>query len=156
MRLALHTDYALRTLMYLAARGRRARIEEVASFFAISGHHVAKVVQQLARLGFVRSQRGAGGGLELARRPAEIRVGEVIAALEGNTHLLECVGTEDVCVIQAACRLRHVLAKAERLQMDYLHTVRLADLVRCGEPLQRSAPRKKKRPAHRAAATNKP
>jgi Rrf2 family nitric oxide-sensitive transcriptional repressor len=142
MRLALHTDYALRTLMYLAARGRRARVDDIAGFFAISAHHVAKVVQQLARLGFVRSHRGAGGGLELARPAADIRVGEVITAMEGNTHLLECVGTDDVCVIQAACRLRHVLAKAERLQMDYLDNVRLADLVRPGETLQRSLPRR--------------
>jgi Rrf2 family nitric oxide-sensitive transcriptional repressor len=142
MRLALHTDYALRTLMYLAARGRRARVDDIAGFFAISAHHVAKVVQQLARLGFVRSHRGAGGGLELARPAADIRVGEVITAMEGNTHLLECVGTDDVCVIQAACRLRHVLAKAERLQMDYLDNVRLADLVRPGETLKRSLPRR--------------
>ncbi|HLJ10712.1 MAG TPA: Rrf2 family transcriptional regulator [Planctomycetaceae bacterium] len=131
MRLSLQTDYALRTLMFLASRKakQRATIADVASFFQISEAHVAKVVNQLARLGFIRSVRGAGGGIGLARKAVEIRVGEVIAAFEGNMHLLECVGTENVCVIQTHCKLRTVLAKAERVQLDYLNEVRLCDVL---------------------------
>lgn len=132
MRLSLQTDYALRTLMFLAARKNKARgtIADVAGFFQISEAHVAKVVNQLARQGFVRSIRGIGGGIELGRDAAQIRVGEVIAAFEGTMHLLECVGTEqEVCVIQDRCRLRKVLAKAERLQLDYLNEVRLTDVI---------------------------
>src|SRR5262245_39492019 len=79
MRLSLQTDFARRTLMCLASKkGRpRATIADVAGFFQISDAHVAKVVNHLARLGFVRSIRGAGGGIELGREPAQIRVGEV-------------------------------------------------------------------------------
>jgi Rrf2 family nitric oxide-sensitive transcriptional repressor len=131
MRLSLQTDFALRTLMFLASRkGKpRATIADVAGFFQISGAHVAKVVNQLARLGFVRGIRGAGGGIELGRAPAQIRVGEVVMAFEGNMHLLECVGTDNVCVIQSHCKLRTVLAKAERLQLEYLNDVRLTDVI---------------------------
>ena len=131
MRLSLQTDYALRTLMFLASRKsrRRAKIADVAAFFNISEPHVAKVVNQLARLGFVRSVRGVGGGIELGRESAQIRVGEVVLAFEGNMHLLECVGTDNVCVIQDHCKLRTVLARAERLQLDYLNQVRLADVI---------------------------
>src|SRR6185369_5084146 len=111
MRLSLQTDYALRTLMFLASRKQRATIADVAEFFQISAPHVAKVVNQLARLGFVRSIRGIGGGIELGRKAKDITVGEVVAAFEGNLHLLECVGTEDVCVIQSYCKLRNVLTK---------------------------------------------
>ncbi|HEY3963320.1 MAG TPA: Rrf2 family transcriptional regulator [Planctomycetaceae bacterium] len=131
MRLALQTDYALRTLMFLASKkGKpRATIADVAGFFQISDAHVAKVVNQLARLGFVRSVRGAGGGIELGKTAANIRVGEVVLAFEGNMHLLECVATENVCIIQKHCKLRNVLAKAERLQFEYLNDVRLADVL---------------------------
>lgn len=131
MRFSLQTDFALRTLMYLASKKTkpRATIADVAKFFAISQPHVAKVVNQLARLGFVRSVRGVGGGIELGRDPASIRVGDVIIAFEGNLHLLECVDTEDVCVIQNHCKLRKVLAKAERLQLDYLNEIRLTDVL---------------------------
>jgi Rrf2 family nitric oxide-sensitive transcriptional repressor len=135
MRLALQTDYALRTLLYLAMAGERASIGQVAGFYKISRDHVAKVVNQLNRLGYVRSIRGIGGGIELARQPAEIRIGDVILAFEGNMHLLECVARDNMCVIQPGCGLRTVLAEAERLQMDYLNSVRLSDVLRPGQSL---------------------
>ena len=134
MRLALHTDYALRTLIFLAGRPERTSVADVAAFYAISRDHVAKVVQSLARHGYVRSIRG-GGGIELARRPDEITIGQVIEDFEGNLHLLECVSTQNLCVIQPGCKLRLVLAEAERLQVEYLNSVRLCDVVRPGGQL---------------------
>lgn len=129
MRLTTQTDYALRTLMYLAALPGRATIDGVAGLFGISVHHVAKVVNLLARWGYVRSIRGIGGGIELARAPEEISIGAVIAACEGNTQLLECVSVENVCAIQSFCKLKDVLSEAERIQMEYLNSVTLADVV---------------------------
>lgn len=129
MRLSLQTDYALRTLMYLASRPGRGTVTAVSDFYRISAAHVAKVVNQLARLGYVRSVRGAGGGIELARRSEDVRIGEVVRAFEGNLHLLECVGTDNVCVIQPHCKLRGVLAEAERIQVEYLNRVTLRDVL---------------------------
>lgn len=135
MRLALHTDYALRTLIYLAGRPGRTSAAAVAKFFRISRDHVAKVIQSLARLGYVRSIRGAGGGIELRQPPDEIRVGQVILDFEGSMNLLECVSTSNVCVIERGCTLKKVLAKAEKIQMDYLMSVKLSDLVKPGGQL---------------------
>lgn len=129
MQLTMQTDYALRTLIYLASRGERATAADVAELYGISAHHIAKVVNQLARFGYVRSIRGVGGGIELARAPEEIRIGEVVTAFEGNRHLLECIGTEGVCVIQPFCKLKGVLAEAERLQREYLQSVTLRDVM---------------------------
>ena len=135
MHLALHTDYALRTLLFLASRPGRANVAEVAEFYRISKDHVAKVVQSLVRLGYVRSVRGIGGGIELLKKPDDVRIGQVIRDFEGQTHLLECVSIDNVCAIQPGCRLRGVLAQAEKLQMDYLHSVRLSDVVQPGDQL---------------------
>lgn len=129
MKLALQTDYALRTLMYLAARAERANVSEVAEFYGISRDHVAKVVNQLARLGFLRSIRGMGGGIELIRVPDEIRVGDVITAFEGQMHLLDCTGTPGVCAIESFCKLKRVLSEAERIQLEYLNGVTLDQVV---------------------------
>ena len=51
---------------------------------------------------------------------------------EGNLRLLECVAAENICVIQPGCRLRSVLAEAERRQIDYWNSVKLSDIVRPG------------------------
>lgn len=129
MRLTTQTDYALRTLMYLATLPGRATIDNVATLFGISASHVAKVVNFLSRQGYVRSIRGIGGGIELALAPEQIRLGDVIEACEGNLELLECVRVTDVCSIQKFCKLKGVLAEAERLQMEYLKSVRLCDVA---------------------------
>ena len=128
MGLTTQTDYALRTLMYLSARSGRATIGDVAGLFGISTHHVAKVVNQLSRYGYIRSVRGIGGGIELAREPEEVSLGEVVERFEGNLHLLDCVATENVCSIQSFCKLKGVLAEAERIQREYLNSVTLADV----------------------------
>lgn len=140
MRLTTHTDFALRTLMYLATRPGRATAAQVAELFGISTHHLGKVVHNLARLGYVRSVRGIGGGIELARPPEEIRLGEVVEAFEGNMHLLECVATDNVCAIESFCKLKGVLAEAERVQLDYLNQVTLADVAPTRRQLARIGP----------------
>ncbi|MCC9642834.1 Rrf2 family transcriptional regulator [Rhodopirellula sp. JC740] len=129
MKLTTQTDYALRTLMYLATRDTRANVASVASLFNISVNHVAKVVNLLAREGYVRSIRGVGGGIELAIPPEEISVGQVVATVEQDTNLLSCVGTDDSCAIHSFCKLKGVLAEAERVQMEYLKSVTLADVT---------------------------
>jgi Rrf2 family nitric oxide-sensitive transcriptional repressor len=115
--------------MFLAARAGRASVNDVAGFFAISRDHLAKVAQRLAQEGYIRTLRGVGGGLELTRPASEIRIGEVIESFEGSMHLLDCVAVPNLCVIQPGCRLRGVLAEAERIQLEYLNSVRLSDVI---------------------------
>ncbi|MFO1019266.1 MAG: Rrf2 family transcriptional regulator [Planctomycetales bacterium] len=129
MKLSLQTDYSLRTLMFLASHPGRQTVEAVARYYKVSEPHIAKVVNQLARFGFIRSIRGAGGGIELGKKPHDIVVGDVIQAVEGTTHLLDCIGNDDVCRIQLQCRLRGILVHAEELQMNYLRTIKLSDIV---------------------------
>ncbi|MEZ6065783.1 MAG: Rrf2 family transcriptional regulator [Planctomycetaceae bacterium] len=76
-----------------------------------------------------------GGGLELARPASQITVGEVIERFEGSLHLLDCVAIDNVCRIQPGCRLRNVLAEAERLQREYLNSVLLSDVATPGQNL---------------------
>lgn len=114
--------------MYLTARSGRATIAQVADLFGISSHHVAKVVNHLARLGYLRCIRGIGGGIELARLPEDIRLGEVIEAMEGNLHLMECMESDDVCAIQPFCKLKAAFAEAERVQLEFLNGITLRDV----------------------------
>jgi Rrf2 family nitric oxide-sensitive transcriptional repressor len=137
MGLTFQTDFALRTLLYLAAVDRRVTVAEVAEMYGISANHIAKVVQQLARLGYVRSIRGIGGGIELARHPDAITVGEVIESFEGSMRLLECVATDGVCVIESFCKLKRVLAEAERLQLAFLRSKTLQDILPTKRQLSR-------------------
>lgn len=123
--------------MYLTTRSGRATIAQVAELFGISAHHVAKVVNVLARLGYIRCIRGIGGGIELARKPEEIRLGDLIQAMEGDMHLLACVDTDNVCIIQSFCKLKGVLADAEQVQLDFLNGVTLREVTPTNRQLNR-------------------
>lgn len=132
MQLKAYTDYSLRVLIYLALQhGPMVNISEVADHYGISRNHLVKVVHNLARGGFIRSQRGKGGGIELAREPAAINVGSVVRYAEGPLRPAECFDAKkNRCVISGACGLAAVLQEASDNFLETLDRYTLADLVR--------------------------
>lgn len=132
MRLTVHTDYALRVLIYLAIRpDERVPTASIAEAYQISLHHLHKVVRALGDLGVVKLQRGGGGGVELARSPDDISVGEVVRALDDEDGLVECFRAEtDACAISPACALKGALRRAEEAFYAELDAVTLAAIVR--------------------------
>jgi Rrf2 family nitric oxide-sensitive transcriptional repressor len=132
MRLTTYTDYSLRLLIYLAAEpGRRATIAEVAAAYGISQNHLTKVAHGLGRLGWLATVRGQGGGLELARPPQQVGIGQVVRGTEGGDLPAACFGDAPAaCPIDRACQLRGVLAEAVEAFYAALDRHTLADLVR--------------------------
>lgn len=129
MRLLASTDFALRTLMRLAAEPqRRLTTETLAREIGVPRNHLHKVVQTLAEAGLVRTARGAGGGVMLARDPAAITLGAVVRRLERGQPLVECFRSDGgACPIQPACRLAGVLAEARDAFLRRLDATRLAE-----------------------------
>ncbi len=132
MRLTYHTDYSLRLLMLLALEPDRLHtIEEVARRYGISRNHMMKVAVTLTQGGFVESVRGRGGGLRLARPPAEIRIGAVVRVTEDSFDIVECFDrASDRCAVTPACQLKHVLHEATNDFLRALDRYTLADLVK--------------------------
>lgn len=130
MRLTNFSDYALRVLMYAAARSDRLiTIEETAEVYGISRAHLMKVANQLTRAGFLKATRGRAGGLALAKRPEKIRLGDVIRATEPDFALVECFTPESNCLITPRCRLKGVLKEALNSFVKTLDSYTLADLI---------------------------
>lgn len=130
MRLTNFSDYALRLLMYAAARpDRLITIEETAETYGISRGHLMKVANQLVRAGFLKAVRGRAGGIGLAKRPNRIRLGEVMRATEPDFALVECFGPDNRCLITPRCRLKGVLHEALGAFNATLDSYTLADLV---------------------------
>lgn len=135
MHLTAHTDYALRILMFAAARaadresGGRFSVEEVANAYNISRNHVMKIVQRLAASGYLRSFRGRNGGLTLGRDPAEVRIGALVRFLEVDCALVACFSEGATCRICGQCLLQTALSEALEAFFERLDQMTLADLT---------------------------
>lgn len=132
MRLSVYSDYSLRVLMYAALRSPgRVTVDEVAEAFAISRHHLVKVVHDLGRSAYLHTHRGIGGGFTLARPPEQIRVGDIVRLGEETGTVIECLDKpERPCRIFPACRLKGVLDEAAAAFFAVLDDCTLADLVK--------------------------
>ncbi len=137
MQLDKFTDYALRVLMTLAVRApERVPTSEIAALFGLSDHHLSKVATQLAREGFVASERGRNGGLILARPADQISIGAVVRAMKRDDPVVECFGPNTSCLILPACGLRDPLAEAQEAFFATLDRYTLAEVTRSRSALE--------------------
>ncbi len=120
MRLSSMADYAVVTMSaaarhcgsasYVDAAGKkRTRISagRLADETGLPVPTVQKLVSMLTSAGLLRSVRGAGGGLQLARPAAAISLADIVEAVEGPIALTSCVehGKQD-CALEACCSAR--------------------------------------------------
>ena len=130
MKLNLFSDYSLRVLMYGALKGKSFQLEEVTKAYGISRHHLAKVVQRLAQLGYLETRRGRNGGITLARAPHEIRIGRLVRETEQQPAILECFDpATNTCPIHGSCQLKGIIGQALQEFYDALDRHTLHDTV---------------------------
>lgn len=130
MQLTSHADFALRMLIYLAARrDRPASVEAVARAYGLSSNHLAKVAQHLVRLGWVASTRGRAGGLSLSEAAWDVPLGAMLKELEPRWDLVECFGPDSQCAVEPFCGLKPILHEAQRGFFATLDRYTLRDVV---------------------------
>jgi len=128
MQLTSFTDYALRTLTYLASlpNGELTSISEVTELFGVSRNHMVKVINRLGQFNYIHTIRGKKGGIRLNKPATEITVGEVIRALE-PLNLVDC--SVEFCHITPACRLKDKLTRAKLAFLAELDQCTIQDLI---------------------------
>ena len=113
-------------------QGRLVTKHEIAKRCNASENHLAQVINQLAQMGVINTQRGRNGGLELAREAEQIEIGDIFRAMEAPVPLAECFADVDnSCPLVDACRLREALTDALEVFYQRLDEVTLDTLV-CG------------------------
>lgn len=130
MRLTTMTDYSMRLLMYVAKHpGRLCTIAEVARAYDISEAHLMKITHQLGLGGWLETVRGKGGGMRLAAAPADINLGAVVRSIEPDFFLVDCLGSDTVCLLTGSCQLTSIVGGALQRFMQHLDRHTLADLL---------------------------
>jgi Rrf2 family protein len=103
-----HTDYAARVVLHLASLkpGARVTAKSIAEKRLIPRAFVRRIVSRLSAAGILRTTRGQGGGITLARPSSKISLLDVVEAMEGPVVLNGCVTRPGDCPLSDVCPVR--------------------------------------------------
>lgn len=138
-RVSQKVEVALRALMELAARYGSGSVpaREIAEAQGISLRFLEHQLAILHKAKIVASQRGAAGGVALARAPELVRVVDIIEALEGPLAPMHCLDPHDAtCDITHKCGLQELWSRVEVAVHDVFTQTTLADLIARHRALQ--------------------
>lgn len=123
-------DYAVRAVVELAARHpATATRQEISDNQDIPGKFCESILADLRRAGLLESARGAGGGYRLATEPAQIRLADVIRAVEGPLAAVRGMPPEDTAYSGATRHLTTVWVAVRASLRDVLEATSVADVV---------------------------
>lgn len=115
MQITRQADYALRAMLYLARLepNQRAATSQIAEEQEIPPSFLAKIISQLSIAGLIHTSRGARGGVNLARKPEDISLLDVVEAIDGPIALNECTKDPSVCTFGENCPIHDVWCETQ-------------------------------------------
>ncbi|MBU0595322.1 Rrf2 family transcriptional regulator [Candidatus Bipolaricaulota bacterium] len=128
LRLSEATALGLHAMAIVAGQERAISVVEAAKQLDASAAHLSKVMQQLAKSGFLQAKRGPNGGYTLARPASEITLLAVYEALEGSLRLDGCLFAAPVCQ-RAHCILGGLVERVRTQIHEHFEATTLADLA---------------------------
>jgi Rrf2 family protein len=149
------SEYAIRAFVHLAQvpDGRFAMVKNIAEQEEIPAHFLAKILQQLARKGLLRSSKGPTGGFALRVPANEVRLLDIVEALDGLTAYQQCASGLAECSDEMPCSMHDSWMTLRSRIMDYLGRNTIADLAKALEQKRKSL--EKSRKTKRAAAARR-
>ncbi|EKD27521.1 MAG: Transcriptional regulator, BadM/Rrf2 family [uncultured bacterium] len=133
MKITFKGDYALKTLLDLALNydSGLVTILDISKRMDIPKKFLEQVLLDLKKGGFVNSKRGKEGGYYLAKKPDEIRIGDVIRFIDGPIEPIACVNdTYGGCKDLSKCVFRKIWVKTSDAVSAVVDNITLEDLVR--------------------------
>lgn len=129
-------EYGVRLMVELARHDGTGPVSlsEMAEHEQLPRPYLEQLVVSLREAGLVTSTRGARGGYQLARHPADIRMSEVVTALEGPIAPMVCATDDPVlaetCERVGYCTVEHLWQRVRVAVVSALDSVTLAELAR--------------------------
>ncbi len=152
IKLSTKGRYGTRLMQNLAQNynnGNEAVIlKSVSDSEEISIRYLEQIVIPLKISRLVKSIRGAGGGYTLARHPSEIKVSEILHALEGSCCLVDCVEDPDYCDRIPICASYDIWKEASNLLKNYFDSITLQDLIKLSDKKNSKGKAKSKAKRH--------
>jgi Rrf2 family protein len=116
---------------------KQRSVDQLAEVLGVGPHHLAKVMQGLARRRWISGTRGAGGGYQLQSNPKEISMADVIELFEGPTHLTQCslADANSPCQKMAPCQVGRIM---QEINEQAYYTLTSVNLLLLAHPPERA------------------
>jgi len=150
-------EYAIRAFVHLAQvpDGKYAMVKNIAEQEEIPAHFLAKILQQLARKGLLRSSKGPTGGFALRVDPNEVHLIDIVEALDGLAPYQQCASGLSECSDEMPCSMHDSWVALRSRIMDYLGRNSIADLAKALEQKRKALSTGKKPKTKRAVAAKR-
>jgi Rrf2 family cysteine metabolism transcriptional repressor len=126
-------QYAIRAMLELARHHGQGpvKISDIAKAQTIPQRFLEVILNQMKSTGFVGSKRGYLGGYKLIIPPRDIRVGDIVRHIQGETDPIECIAcvTKQECPFEGRCSLLHMWGKVKDAIFDVYDATTLQDLL---------------------------
>ncbi len=123
--------HAIRAMTTLAELPERTYVGagSIAKAINAPSNYLGKLLQQLARVGLVESQKGLGGGFRLTKDPSKISLLDIVEPIEHVSRWNGCILGRDTCSEENPCAIHSRWKKVRQVYIEFLQETTLADLV---------------------------
>ena len=132
MKISTRGRYAIRVMLDLAEHntGEYIPLMDIAKRQEISEKYLEAIVAALSKNGFVRAQRGKGGGYKLIKAPADYSIGSILKVTEGSLAPVACLeGEVNTCERVDTCKTLKMWKDFHKLVQDYFDKISFQDLT---------------------------
>ncbi len=148
IKLSTKGRYGTRLMLNLARHYHKDQqaviLKSVAEEEGISIRYLEQIIIPLKISHLVKSIRGAGGGYTLGRKPSDIKICDILQALEGSCSLVECVEDETYCEKIKTCGTYEIWKAATELLKNYFNSLSLQNVMEISDKKIASAKKKSK------------
>jgi Rrf2 family protein len=139
-------EYAIRAFVHLATvpESKYAMVKQIAGEADIPSHFLAKILQQLARKGFLRSSKGPTGGFCLRVPANELTLVQLIESIDGLSEYHRCPAGMTECNDQAPCGMHDSWKGLRDRIMEYLERTTIEDVAKALELKKKNLEKAKK------------
>lgn len=149
-------EHAIRALVHLAGLGpgRQVLAKTLAADAKIPAPYLSRILQDLARAGFLKSTKGPGGGFRFIGPTEEITLLRIVEAVDGAGVYEKCPYGEPECTPRALCGMHGSWNAARSGIIEYLATTSIASLAKALSEKRRVIARARKRSEQRTAGSH--
>jgi len=133
--------HAIRAMVNLAAlpESEYQGVAEIARITGSPRNYLGKLLLQLSRHGLVESRKGLGGGFRLSQSPDEIRLFDVMAAIEDSTRWTECAFANTACSDVNPCMVHERWSRVREAFLGFLRNTTITELANNHHPVTNTA-----------------